>query len=495
METELKFQVPPQTRAKIQRAIATPTARSVNLRARYFDTPDWRLASAGLGLRLRLEGNDWVQTLKAQGANPLQRFEHEVRVEGGGGGGEPQLDIERHAGTRAAQMLDDALGDAAHTLQATYRTNVQRTLRIARSGSSVVEVAFDVGELIAGTRRGPICEVEYELKRGRLAGLLEIAARGVVQHRLWLDVRSKAQRGERLARGVAAGPVVQAQWPTLTRHMSGDAALRSMVGMCLAQVLPNAAEVAPGAGTAEHLHQLRVGLRRMRCALRVFGDWCTATDTAWSSALAGLFARLGAARDADVLAELVLPELRRAAAPFAELPSGARDDDPADALRSVVCNELLLELIGFAHGTAAPQGKRAEAAKSQIVGLARTRIRRMQRQLQRDAAAFTTLDDTLRHRACKRFKRLRYSVEFVASLFSSSAVKRCLNRVRAAQEILGRYNDLTVAEQAFRAQLARDPQAWYAVGWLAAQRAQWVPTAAKALSRLAKTPHDWPGRR
>jgi triphosphatase len=493
VETELKFQVPPQARAKVQRAIATRTARSVNLRAHYFDTPDWRLASAGLGLRLRLEGSDWVQTLKAQGANPLQRFEHEVRVEGTGG--EPQLDLERHAGTRAAQMLEDALGDAAHTLQAAYRIDVQRTLRIARRGSSVVEVAFDVGELIAGARREPICEVEFELKRGPLAGLLEIAARWVAQQGLWLDVRSKAQRGERLARGVAAGPVVQAQWPTLNRHMSDDAALRSMVGMCLAQVLPNAADVAAGVGTAEHLHQLRVGLRRMRCALRVFGDWSTATDAAWSSALADLFARLGAARDADVLAESVLPELRRAAAPFAELPSGARDDNPADALRSVACNELLLELIVFAHGTAAPRGKRGEAAKSQIVGLARTRIRRMQRQLQRDAAAFTTLDATLRHRARKRLKRLRHSVEFVASLFSSSAVKRCLDRVRPAQEILGRYNDLTVAEQAFRAQLERDPRAWYAVGWLAAQRAQWVPTAAKALSRLAKTSHAWPARR
>jgi triphosphatase len=328
VETELKFQVPPQARAQVQRAVGTATARSVTLRARYFDTPDRRLASAGIALRLRQEGQHWVQTLKAHGASPLQRFEHEVRIAGEGAGerGEPRLDLKRHAAS--AQMLDAALGDSGRTLRAVYRTDVQRMLRFARSGASVVEVAFDVGELIVGARRAPICEVEFELKRGPLEGLLKIAANGVAQHGLWLDVRNKAERGDRLARGVAAGPVVQAQWPTLTRSMSSDAALRTMVGACLAQVLPNAADVAAGVGTSEHLHQLRVGLRRLRCALRMFGDVSRATDPAWSSALATLFSSLGATRDADVLAQTVLPELRRGAAPRSNCPGAPASMTP-----------------------------------------------------------------------------------------------------------------------------------------------------------------------
>ena len=118
----------------------------------------------------------------------------------------------------------------------------------------------------------------------------------------------------------------------------------------------------------------------------------------------------------------------------------------------------------------------------------------MQRQLKADAAAFATLDDTQRHRTRKRLKRLRYSLEFVASLYSAKAAKRCLARIRAAQEILGQYNDLTVAEQAFKAQISQDSRAWFAVGWLNSRRAQLVPEATTALVKLAKTPNVWRDR-
>lgn len=493
VETELKFQVPPETRAAVQRALATTTARSVSLRAQYFDTPDRRLAAAGLALRLRKQGRQWVQTLKGPGASALQRIEHEVPV--GQPRGEPRLDIARHAGTPAGEALAAALGERAGPLQLAFETDVRRTHRLVRSAGALVEVALDRGEIIAGPRRAPLCEIEFELVRGPVEGLLALAARWVERHRLWLDVRSKAERGERLARGVEAGPVVPARQPPLTPDMSGDAALRRIVGTCLAQVLPNAADVAAGVGSAEHLHQLRIGLRRVRCALRVFGHGSPATDVGWTPALAALFARLGAARDRDVLAESVLPELRRAGAPLAELPADGSDDDPGGALRSVVCNKLLLELIGFSHPATAPDAGPPELSQPDILSLVKPRLRRMRRQLKADAAAFMTLDDTARHRTRKRLKRLRYSLEFVAALFPAGAVKRCLARIRPAQEVLGHYNDLAVAEQAFRAQTVQDPRAWFAVGWLSARRAQLVPQATRALVKLASTPNLWRERK
>ena len=58
------------------RALATLERRS--LAAMYLDTPDRRLAQQGIAWRLRREGRRWVQTLKAGGANALERFEHEV---------------------------------------------------------------------------------------------------------------------------------------------------------------------------------------------------------------------------------------------------------------------------------------------------------------------------------------------------------------------------------------------------------------------------------
>ncbi len=483
-ETELKFQVPAATRERLQRAVATSTARSIRLRALYFDTPDRRLARAGLALRLRKEGPQWVQTLKGQGASALDRIEHELRLDIGRG--TPRLDTSLHAGTALAQPLANALGDAAGSLAVVFETDVVRTLRCVRHEGALVEVAFDSGVILAGANRLPLCEIEFELKRGPVQGLLELAARWVPRHRLWLDVRSKAEQGDRLARGLAAGPAVQAVAPKLTQDMSGDAALRCIVGACLAQVLSNAADVAGGVGGPEHLHQLRVGLRRLRCALRVFGSASSAVDPRWEPALAGLFTELGIARDRDALAESLLPELKRAGAPLAELMPGPDSSDPGEALRAAPVNRLLLELIGFAHGAAVPGDPQANAPLPAFLSLVQRQLRRMRRQLRADATGFVAGDDEQRHRARKRLKRLRYSLEFVTGLVPGRPLKRWLARVRAAQEALGYYNDLVVAERAFRAQIEKDPRAWFAVGWLTAQRAQRVPQAAKALADVAK---------
>ena len=484
VETELKFQVPAAASERLQRAVATSTAHSLPLRALYFDTPDRRLARAGLALRLRKEGPQWVQTLKGQGASALDRIEHELRLDLARG--TPRLDTSRHAGTPLAQPLANALGDAAGSLAVVFETDVVRTLRCVRHEGALVEVAFDRGVIIKGANRLPICEIEFELKRGPVQGLLGLATRWLQRHRLWLDVRSKAEQGDRLARGTAAGPAVQAMPPKLTQDMSGDAALRCIVGACLAQVLTNAADVAGGVGGPEHLHQLRVGLRRLRCALRVFGSASNAVDPHWEPALAALFTELGIARDRDALAESLLPELQRAGAPLAELMPGPDISDPGEALRAAPVNSLLLELIGFAHGAAEPGDPQTDAEPPDFLSLVQRQLRRMRRQLRLDAAGFVAGDDERRHRARKRLKRLRYSLEFVAGLYPGRSLKRCLTRIRAAQEVLGYYNDLVVAERAFRAQIEQDPRAWFAVGWLTAQRAQRVPQAAKALADVAK---------
>lgn len=490
-ETELKFQVPAAARARLQHALATSTARSVTLRALYFDTPDRRLARAGLALRLRKEGTQWVQTLKGHGASAMDRLEHELRLDATRG--TPRLDTARHGGTPLARALGAALGDAAGALAVVFETDVLRTLRLVRHQGALVEVAFDVGEIVAGANRLPVCELEFELKRGPVAAMLGLAARWLAQHGLWLDVRSKAEQGDRLASGLHAGPAVQATAPKLRNDMSADAGLRCIVAACLAQVLPNAADVAGGVGGSEHLHQLRVGLRRLRSALRVFGKLSGAADAAWEPALAALFRDLGAARDRDALGETLLPELRRAGAPWAEMPAQAGAADPAAALRAAPANTLMLELIGFAHGAPATGPLPDDPALPQLRSLVAPRLRRLRKQLKADAAVFAEGNDAQRHRARKRLKRLRYSLEFAAGLYAPKALKRCLAQIRAAQEILGRYNDLGVAEQAFRAQTEHEPRAWFAVGWLTAQRSQRVRPAAEALARGARAAKALPG--
>lgn len=494
VEIELKFQIPATSAQAVQRAVATSTAQITHLRAQYFDTPDRRLAAAGMALRLRQEDERWVQTLKGRGDGHLHRLEHEVVIETAGG--EPVLDITRHAGTPAGAALAATLAGDGDALRVMFETDVQRTHRMIRSGSARIELALDIGEIRSGAARLPLHEIEFELKQGTLAGLIALSSRWVERHALWLDVRSKAERGDLLARSVTVNAATLAEQPALRADMSADAALRAMVGACLAQILPNVANLAGGVGEAEHLHQARVGLRRLRSALRVFGEGSDDVDATWQPALAELFAHLGSARDRDVLADTWLPALRAAGAPDLFDGSAAADetggnDTVGEVLRAPACGLLLLDLMAFAHGAAQTAEAADQPSDRSLTERVRPLVERLHRQLGKDATEFLTCDDARRHRTRKRLKRLRYAVELVSSVCRGKAVKRYLARLRPAQDALGLYNDLTVAEALFKRRLEHDPRAWFALGWLAAQRQKLLADAAQALAELPRSARIW----
>ena len=490
VEVELKFQVPAAAAAAVRRAVATASAQRLALAARYFDTPDRRLAAAGFALRLRREGERWVQTLKGRGDATMQRPEHNVPLDGDA---EPVLDLARHAGTPVGDALHAAGIDTA-AIVPLFGTDVQRTQRRLRSGSTVVELAFDEGAIVAGDARAPVCELEIELVAGAPKALIGIAARWAERHGLWLDVRTKAERGDLLARGVAASPPVHAQPPLLSAHDRPADAMRAMVRACLDQVLPNASAIAAGRFEPEHVHQLRVGLRRLRTALRVFGDASADVDATWEPRLATAFGRLGAARDLDALSATLLPALRAAGAPLVDLGAAAVED-PGAVVREPGWTALMLELLAFvlpAEGEATPSSWALPASHDgELLRWARRKLRRAYRQAVTGAETFAQLPEQAQHRVRKRVKRLRYSVEFVSSLYPPKAVQRFLKRLRPAQAVLGEYNDLLVAEAAYRARAADDPRAWFAVGWLAGQRPRQLARCQRELAKLADADAFW----
>jgi inorganic triphosphatase YgiF len=485
-EVELKFQVPEGALPGVRRALMRGRTQRQHLQALYHDTADRALALAGMALRLRKEGRAWVQTLKAAGAHPLQRLEHNVRVAAGPAGQAPALDVQRHTGAPAGEALLALLREAGDPpLQLRYRSDIRRTRRELRSAGARIELALDEGELVAGERRLPVCELEFELLSGSLPALLAVAARWAVQHGLWLDVRSKAERGDRLAEGRERGEPVKSRAPELGRGTPPAQALRAMLHAGLRQVLANAAEVAGGDYEAEHVHQLRVGLRRLRTALRLFGDVAADVDAGWESRLAEPFRRLSAARDRDALAASLLPQLQADGAPALSLPAQA-GDDAAALVREPGFAALLLELLGFVAADAPPPESPGALDK-----LAAKRLQRLHERLADDAPHFCDLPDPLRHRARKRVKRLRYGLEFVAPLLRGKALARYLDALGDAQDALGAYNDLVVAHALFESSVAEHPQAWFALGWIAAKRPRVARDCERALKALAKAPRPW----
>ena len=480
-EIELKFQVPASRSAALARAVATSTAVRVPLRARYFDTADRRLGTAGLALRVRKEGRRWVQTLKGAGDGIWQRLEHEVPLRVAAGVlpvAEPAL----HDGTPAGDALRQALGDGE--LQPIYGTEVMRTKRLVRAPGCVVELAFDQGALVSGERRWPLCELEFELKSGDPTALVALASRWVERFGLTLDTRTKAERGERLARGVRLGAAVKAQPLVLPDAVDSHTALRQVLNNCLTQVLANASDIAHEADTEpEQLHQLRVGLRRLRTALRELAPLSPQLRPGWGEALGRLFGRLGTARDRDALAQTLLPALRQAGASGLELPVIEPEPAAQAALREVGTTQLWLQLVAFAAGTSPS----AQAFLPEVT----QRLARLFKQVRREAAQFGALDDTARHRLRKRVKRLRYLSEFAATCFRAKRVQAFLKRLTPAQEALGAFNDVCVARALFEHAAPDDPMAMFALGWLAHERDDAILRCARALAPLGKVRPFW----
>ncbi|MEX8520083.1 MAG: CHAD domain-containing protein [Leptothrix sp. (in: b-proteobacteria)] len=496
-EIELKFQIPAMAQAAVAKAVAGRTAECTRLQAQYYDTADRLLGQAGFALRLRKEGPCWVQTLKGRGDGLMQRLEHNAPLPDVAA---PQLDLARHAGTPAGAALLALLARAgcdAQALQLQYGTDMARTHRLVRAAGTVVELALDQGAITApGERRLPVCELEFELISGTPQGLIELAQRWVRRHGLWLDVRSKAERGDRLARGLQHGTPLRARALPLRADMAPATALRVMLAACLEQVLANASELAGGLGQPEHLHQLRVGLRRLRTVLHEFAA-LLAGDTAVAAAcaelelqLADLFAHLGAARDRDALEELWLPALRATGGPVPDLPPAALSSTADELLRTRSIQTLWLALIRLAQAPLATTPESA-ATPPALEPLLREAIKRQHRRLSKDCAGFATLAPEAQHRLRKRLKRLRYSVELAAALYPAKKVAAYLTVLQPAQDALGQYNDLQVATQQFAALVPADPRAWYALGWLAAQQAAAQARCVEALAALPHAPRFW----
>jgi len=506
-EIEFKFLVPKERLQGLQKELARGKTTRTHLQARYFDTADGVLASHGVALRLRKEGRRWVQTAKALGDGPVHRLEHNADLGLPRAGVPVLVNARRHQGTPVGEVLDRLLDGGNTPLVETFATDIWRVSRNARLGRSVVELALDTGRVIAPAapnkpeRVSAVCELELELVQGSVPELVEMAQRWSRRHGLAFSTVSKAERGERLRAAQQSGrdevQAVKAVPPRFgDAHEVGAAELqRAVVSACLAQILPNASEIVAGNEAPELVHQLRVGIRRLRTALRELDAVAPGRfDTAhWEPVLVTAFRGLGAQRDRDVLAARMQPQLQALGAPLAELPPPADAQAPPTAqalVRDAGFQALLVALIGFTAPPelATPVGKAEADAVKAVLG---EHLDKLHRQLRKAGKRFEALSTDDQHRARKRLKRLRYLAEFVAPLYGKGRTERYIEHLLPAQDALGDYNDDVVASEAYRDAASQDPRAWFAVGWLSAQQPLQAKSCAQALKALGKAGKFW----
>jgi inorganic triphosphatase YgiF len=525
-EIELKFLVPAAARADIATEMArgSATLERLSLAAKYLDTNDRRLAQAGMAWRLRREGRRWIQTLKAGGTNALERFEHEVMRP------DASHDASQHTGTpvgdRLITLLRRAHADGVD-LGVRFQTEVRRTARRVRTRGAVVEIAFDEGRLLSTGSTQRIREIEFELIAGSAAAMLALAERWRKRFGLVYDPRSKAERGDRLAEGSPFPPLRKASRPGYSDEATATEAFGAVLDECLAQITRNAVGLIEGdpALRVEHIHQLRVGIRRLRSALRSFQGWAPSPPVDLVKGLRSLFITLGTARDSDVLDGGVVAELAKLGAPPLTLQAGAASPDPVDAVRATDTQRTFLAWIAWraimaeasaegvdtvaaepkgeeAHAADAPSEEKAQGPHGEHIEStanhpvcvdaptfhrnAERRLRRWHRRIVADWNMFDELDEPKLHALRKRIKRQRYAVEFFAPVLRRRRVERYLSALAAIQDRMGELNDLFVARTRYQSLAARDPAAWFALGWLAARIAAVRALAKPELGRLAK---------
>jgi inorganic triphosphatase YgiF len=476
-EFELKFQVPPERAEAVRAALARGEVERTQLRARYFDTSDEALVRAGIALRLRQEGERCVQTAKGRGA-AFERLEHNAPALEGEDG---KPDVRLHDAHPIGKRLHAALEDAASGLHTVFETDIVRLSRTVESAGAQVEVALDEGEIRAGARHQPVLELEFELTQGTPAALVELAQQWCEQHGLWLDPLSKAGMGWRLAHDEAQPPALQAQ--RVEDADTPHALTAAILGAALRQVLGNARELAAGDGGDAHVHQLRVGLRRLRTSLRDLEPLhpLQALRAEVEPALKALFGVLGEHRDRATLVPRLQQDVAAVGGPALawrpELP------DVGAAVRAPDLQRALLRLVGFVQELAHAHDDRGlKDARKDIAA----RLEKLHRKLLRAGQRFERLAQEDRHAERKRLKRLRYLAELTRPLFAGRAVDDYVDALKRLQDALGAYQDAVAGRALFARHADDEPVAWFAAGWLAAREETLAAECERACRKTAR---------
>jgi inorganic triphosphatase YgiF len=511
-ELELKLQASPECLDRFRyhpdfRDTLTGPLSEQTLISVYFDSDDFYLRNHGINLRVRQVGDRHLQTIKVNepGAPYFERAEIENEVPGN----VPNLEI----ATECA-LIPPIAHEVRNHLKPVFETQVERQLFRLGGTDSEIEVALDRGRIRANGSELPISEIELELKRGNPADLFNLARSISAVVPVQLAVESKAERGYELLNqsdkeAAKAEPIV------LAPSFSVAEAFKAIAHSCLRQIAANTTAVLSHSPDA--LHQMRVGMRRLRAAIWVFSEILRDDQTEQIKSKLKYYANeLAPARDLEVMiVDVLRPFSRRYPKEkgFASLIrsfSRRRKQAYDRAIQAITSGEFRTFTIDCsawieAGDWSAPKISSASEALSRTIDIyAALQIARQRKKLLRRGRHLASLEPDQVHELRIRAKKLRYTTEFFRSLYAdgkeSKRLKRFVSEMQGLQDALGSYNDMTVRRKLFveftaGTQAKRNPQVAFAAGQIVGEqhafRRQLLKDAAKALSRFGDVKSFW----
>jgi triphosphatase len=489
IEIKLAFDPPHLGAIEAHPLLAGAPSKKENLLSDYYDTEDHLLRKSRLALRVRRIGTRFVQGVKSMdGAGELfDRAEWEQEISGEN----PRLDL--YAGTPLERFFTDKVRDDLVKL---FRTDVVRTAYKLLDEGSEVELAIDVGTIEAAGRHDPISELELELHRGHPEQIFRLARLLADRVPLKLAVKTKAERGYDLAKGGAAA-VERAASVVLDPDMSCREGFRAIGQNCLRQIIANETSVLNG--DAEGVHQMRIGLRRLRAAISVFSKMLAdAEQERIVAELKWIGRELGAARDVDVLQE----DQRQRGADHAEAQRAitTRREEAYAAVKSALQSHryraAILDLAAWMEVGAWTSDERLSARRDRHVKTHAAKVlEKLSDYVRARGRHLRKLNPKKRHKVRIRGKRLRYAVEFFGSLYTDGKREERRGKALAAlkdlQDELGALNDLAVLEAHRAGGDELEVLAARALPTLRSEAERHLDQAEESHARFAKTKPFW----
>lgn len=463
-ETELKLELEPAAADDFKnhpalKGLQPDVKEQVSV---YYDTEDEALRKGGFSLRVRQSGSRFVQTVKqneGDSAGLFDRPEWEQDVEG------LEIDFDEAEATPLGPLLT---GKLRKRLQPVIRSEVTRTRWNVERPDGALELVLDVGSVTGGEQSQPLVEAELELRRGEADVLFAFARDLADGLRLRVGVLTKAERGYALLAGTS-GKARKASPIVLPPDCSAAEGFAAICHSCLRQYRLNE-NVLLSDTDPTALHQARVATRRLRSAFSLFRR--VAQDEEYERLrldLRALAAVLGEARNLDVLIKRLSPPGKDAAGKtLLKILSASREEAYAKVHRTLTSSharQLILELVAWAEAGAWRDSKQASRPLRKF---AIEQLDKRWRKVKKAGRMLAELETEPRHRLRIDIKKLRYAIEFLASLNRSdeTAAKRkaFLEALEEMQERLGDLNDLETAQELLSQLLAGQKDAKAMIG-------------------------------
>jgi inorganic triphosphatase YgiF len=416
----------------------------------YFDSRDRDLRGAGYSLRV-LTGPEPALQLVADPNGAAYRYFETLSWQHTG-------EAYRSAPSEiSSDVLPEELRESTgNRLQPVFTVETeQRKYALIRNNCEITAIVAD-GAVKTTDRTASFGEVQFWLKSGSASEFFSFILAVDETVPLRLAARTDACRGYALL-DRAKRRDVKRKPAKLHRGMTSAAAFRLIAHECLYQVVAN--EPAMSTGDAEALHQVRIGLRRLKTAISLFAPLCTDTQTQTIKAEGRWFAELlGPARDLDVfLSEVMLP-LREQYRDEPGLVSLQRTynaqrtklyDRISQAANSVRFRSLALETVTWIETGvwAMNQSEQTVSARDRPIELfAEAELTRRRKKVKKRGDGLTTLNPDERHALRLHVKKLRYTAEFFLTLFpgKKKSKRAFLTSLKNLQTALGDVNDIAV---------------------------------------------------